>query len=327
MPQLHRFILHPLTSKVFVGLLAGAYIVYLGAFVHNLTASSQPASQMVIVEHTVDTNLNAAVSYWTVTNMLNATDVDQQLSQTSDVTQMSSDTSAGKAAQQTGQPPLDSSVSYPLSTVGKLFFSSSSGQNLVCSGTAVTSNNKSVVDTAGHCLYWQGGWVQNVIFCPLFDHGTSPYGCWAARDLAVPAEWINGGSTAFARDFGMAVVAPNDQGALTDVVGGAGWAYNQPIKQLYYPYGYPAAPPFDGQSRQFCEGALGTSWLFGGGTVISVPCNMTGGSSGGPWFIKIGGVLYLSGHNDFTSTIKQGHMFSPYYDDTWYALYSKAQQS
>ena len=44
----------------------------------------------------------------------------------------------------------------------------------------------------------------------------------------------------------------------------------------------------------------GTSWQHGGGTVVSVPCNMTGGSSGGPWFVQIGGNWYLNGHNDFT---------------------------
>jgi hypothetical protein len=54
---------------------------------------------------------------------------------------------------------------------------------------------------------------------------------------------------------------------------------------------------------------------------------MTGGSSGGPWFVQINGKLYLNGHNDFTSSIQPGHMFSPYYDDTWYALYDKAQHT
>ncbi len=61
--------------------------------------------------------------------------------------------------------------------------------------------------------------------------------------------------------------------------------------------------------------------------VVSIPCNMTGGSSGGPWFIKIGGNWYLNGHNDFISSMQPGHMFSPYYDDTWYALYDKAQHT
>jgi hypothetical protein len=172
-----------------------------------------------------------------------------------------------------------------------------------------------------------GNWVQNVIFCPLYENGNTPYGCWAARDLEVPSDWIGARPNDLHHDFGMAIVAPNSQGYLTELVGGAGWAYNQPANQVFHPYGYPAAPPFDGQTRKSCEPASGTSWQHGGGTVVSVPCNMTGGSSGGPWFIQIGGNWYLNGHNDFTSSIQPGHMFSPYYDDTWYALYDKSQQT
>jgi hypothetical protein len=68
-------------------------------------------------------------------------------------------------------------------------------------------------------------------------------------------------------------------------------------------------------------------WQHGDGTVVSIPCDMTGGSSGGPWYMKVGGDWYVNGHNDFVSSIQRGHMFSPYYDDTWYALYNKAQRS
>jgi hypothetical protein len=125
----------------------------------------------------------------------------------------------------------------------------------------------------------------------------------------------------------MAIVAPNSQGDLTDAVGGAGWAYNQAVNQPFYAYGYPAGYPFDGQTRQTCEAPSGKSWQHGGGTVVSIPCNMTGGSSGGPWFIKINGNFYLNGHNDFISSMQPNHMFSPYYDDTWYALYNKAQNT
>ncbi len=125
----------------------------------------------------------------------------------------------------------------------------------------------------------------------------------------------------------MAIVSPNSQGNLTDVVGGSGWAYNQPTNSTFYAYGYPAGYPFDGQTRQSCPGSAGKSWQHAGGLVISIPCNMTGGSSGGPWFISINNNLYLNGHNDFTSSIQPGHMFSPYYDDTWFALYDKAQHT
>jgi hypothetical protein len=323
MPPKQRFLQSSLVVKIFLGVLAGVYVVYLAMrFVYP--SLSIPSTS--IVEHAVDANSGAALQYWTMSSMQNAVQTaDEQVGNNSDLTAQSSDTTAGKAAQQPGQPSTNGEP-YPFSTVGKVFMTSASGQNMVCSGTAVISANQSVVDTAGHCLYWNGSWVKNVVFCPLYNNGNTPYGCWAARDLEVPADWLNARND-FHHDMGMAVVASNSQGALTDVVGGAGWAYNQPVVQSYFAYGYPAAPPFNGQIRQSCENSTGKSWQHGGGVVVSIPCNMTGGSSGGPWFVQIGGDWYLDGHNDFTSSMQPGHMFSPYYDDTWYALYQKAQNA
>jgi hypothetical protein len=326
MTQLDRFILHPRTGKIFLSLLAGVYLVYLVAFGHVLSTSLF-GPQTTIIEQPVNSNPEIAVKYWTNAYMQSASDADQQIGTASDLSQASIDLGIGKAAQQDGQPPRNGNNAYPLSTVGRVFLTNAAGQNLSCSGTAVVSNNGSVVDTAGHCLYLFDSWMRNVIFCPQYENGNTPYGCWAARDLEVPSDWINARPNDYHQDFGMIIVAPNNQGILTDVVGGVGWAYNQPANQTFYAYGYPAAAPFDGQTRKSCEGATGTTWKHGGGNVISIACGMTGGSSGGPWFIQINGKLYLNGHNDFTSGLQPGHMFSPYYDDTWYALYEKAQQT
>lgn len=316
---------HPfLVERGFLSILACAYVVYLMAFGRVVYlwvfTPSNPIS-----DHHIDTASSIAVQYWTMINMRNAVDDDQQNDPASSLTRESSSiTHRGKAALQQGQPPRDEHLEYPLSTVGKIFFTDDAGHNMSCSGTAVTSHNSSVVDAAGHCFYQHGDWMQNVIFCPQYDNGNTPYGCWAAHDLEVPSDWINAKPGDYHHDFGMAIVSANNHGLLTDVVGGAGWAYNQPVNQSFYAYGYPAVHPFDGQTRQSCEGASGTSWQHGEGNVISIPCNMNGGSSGGPWFIKIDNKWYLNGHNDFISILRPGHMFSPYYDDTWYTLYSKA---
>ena len=326
MTQLDRFILHPMTGKIFLSLLVGTYLVYLVAFGHGLSMSLFGAHE-TIIEQPVNTTSDLAVKYWTTANMQSASDADQQIGITSDLTQASIDVSQGKAAQQEGQPPRNGNNSYPLSTIGKVFLTNAAGQNLACSGTAVASSNGSVVDTAGHCLYLNGSWMRNVIFCPQYESGNTPYGCWAARDLEVPSDWINAKPNDYHQDFGMMIVAPNNEGVLTDVVGSVGWAYNQSANQTFYAYGYPAASPFDGQTRKSCDGSIGTIWQHGGGNVVSIRCGMTGGSSGGPWFIQINGNLYLNGHNDFTSSLQPGYMFSPYYDDTWYALYDKAQQT
>jgi hypothetical protein len=324
MPQKPSFVQTSLAVKIFLCVLACTYIVYLVGLSHSLYPSLWTPST-TIIDHSADTNPDVVGTYWTVASMQTATAADQQTGQPVTLTQGSSGESAGNGAQQQGQPPQNGDSGYPLSTVGKVFMTNASGQNMVCSGTAVVSANQSVVDTAGHCLYWNGAWVHNVIFCPLYDNGNTPYGCWAARDLEAPSDWVDARPNDYHHDMGMAIVSPNNEGTLTDVVGGAGWAYNQSIEQSYSAYGYPAAYPFNGQTRQSCEDASGKSWQHGGGTVISIPCGMTGGSSGGPWFIQINGKWYLDGHNDFISSLQPGHMFSPYYDDTWYALYEKAQ--
>jgi hypothetical protein len=326
MPQLDRFILHPLTGKIFLCALTGAYLVYLAAFGRALTMSLIGPGE-TIIEHQVETNSDVVLKHWTAENMSTAVDANVLTGISPNLTQGITDTNAGKAAQQPGQLPNNENLPYPYSTVGKVFLTSAAGQDMFCSGTAVVSSNHSVVDTAGHCLYLNGNWVRNVVFCPLYENGNTPYGCWAARDLDVPADWIGARPNDLHHDFGMAIVADNSEGALTDLVGGAGWAYNQPANQTFYAYGYPAGTPFDGQTRQACEGSKGTTWKHGGGNVVSIPCGMTGGSSGGPWFIRVNGNWYLNGHNDFTSIIQPGHMFSPYYDDTWFALYDKAQQT
>lgn len=313
-------------DKIFLCVLAGVYVVYLAAF-GNFLYTSVFAPSGEIAEHAVNANPADVVKYWTVSSMRNAVDIDQQSSVVSDLKQENVRTVANQGGRQEGKQPSGGDVVYPLSTVGKVFFTTSSGQNAVCSGTAVVSANRSVVDTAGHCLYLYGDWTRNFIFCPQYDNGSTPYGCWAARELEVPSDWINAKPNDYHHDFGMAIVAPNDAGYLTDVVGGAGWAYNQSVDYRFYAYGYPAAYPFDGKTRKSCEDAAGTTWQHGGGTVVSIPCNMTGGSSGGPWFVQINGNWYLNGHNDFINYGYPGNMFSPYYDDTWHDMYVKAQDA
>jgi hypothetical protein len=318
MPQKPRRIQMSRGGKIFLCVLAIVYLGYLVGFVNFLHPW---VSTPTIAEHLENANL----SFWTVAKMRAAVDADKLESNASDLSQVSVNTSAVRATQQQGRLPRSGEASYPLSTVGKVFFTNAAGQDSVCSGTAVVSSNQSVVDTAGHCLYWNGGWVENLIFCPLYDNGLGPYNCWAARELEVPSDWIDRKPDDLHHDFGMAIVSPNRYGSLTDVVGGAGWAYNQPVNRPFNAYGYPAGYPFDGQTRQSCENRAGKAWRVWGGTVVSIPCDMTGGSSGGPWFVQISGDLYLNGHNDFTTNIQRGHMFSPYYDDTWHALYDKAQ--
>src|SRR6266704_3219056 len=132
----------PLVGMILLCLLALVYLLAWKRF-------SKRDPSATIIKHSVDTSPDDALKYWTVANMRAATDADQQDSNASDLTQKIN-ASLGKAAQQEGQPPRNGNSSYPLSTVGKVFFTNAVGQDMVCSGTAVASLNQSVVDTAGH---------------------------------------------------------------------------------------------------------------------------------------------------------------------------------
>jgi V8-like Glu-specific endopeptidase len=215
---------------------------------------------------------------------------------------------------------------YPLSTVGKVFFTIG-GRNAVCSGVALNSENKSLVDTAGHCLHSkQYGWASKWIFCPMYYNGTTPYGCWAAKSYVTTSEWANNEDAAF--DFGLVVMHPRSAGKLVTKVGGVGWAHDVDTTKYHYnAYGYPAKSPFNGQTLKSCENRTATIWKDGDENVISIPCNMNNGSSGGPWLINYNGGWYLNGHNDFISSRYPNTMFSPYYGEAWFNLYQRVRNA
>ncbi|GGH90257.1 peptidase [Arthrobacter liuii] len=182
-----------------------------------------------------------------------------------------------------GKPTIAQSED-PVSHIGKVFFTMG-GANYVCSGNAVTSANGSTVATAGHCVNeGPGAYATNFVFVPAYDNGAAPYGKWTAKALYAPTQWVSSGDMTY--DTGFAVVNPDSNGdLLTDVVGGSGTAFNQARGLTYTSYGYPQAAPFNGTSLWSCTGTASAdpnNPQFG---TQGIPCDMTGGSSGGPWFI------------------------------------------
>ena len=135
---------------------------------------------------------------------------------------------------------------------GRVFATSPSDGDYSCSGTAVNSPGRSLVVTAGHCVYLNGEWGVNFMFVPGYRDGRSPYGRWAGTKLRAPPQWVAAENISF--DIGMVTVSRNLSGrAVQDVVGARGIGFNQPRNQTYTSYGYPAEPPFDGESLQACR--------------------------------------------------------------------------
>jgi hypothetical protein len=209
-----------------------------------------------------------------------------------------------------------------------------------CTATAINSENRSTVLTAGHCVYnpdpdgngrvdGNGYWYTNFRFCPGFEQGCK-LGEWTYRDVATTNSWFFGTgadrSYDFRDDVAFLVMKPNASGNLVDVVGGQGIAFNQPVGQARYALGYPAADRrwpeyrYDGRDLIYC-GAVdradpqisGTMWM---------PCTMTGGASGGPW-ITSPNANWLGYVNSVNSHKPHGgeYMSGPYFDTTESSLF------
>ncbi|MFC9843419.1 hypothetical protein ACFWFF_22180 [Streptomyces sp. NPDC060223] len=213
--------------------------------------------------------------------------------------------------------------------VGKVFFTASDGLNYVCSASAVNSTNKNMVFTAGHCVHGGPGqsWASNWQFVPYYNYGNRPHGTWWAETLVSFNGWINDGN--FGYDLGIVITSPNSSGELVNAVGGLGIQWNYGKERFMTSMGYPAAGAFDGQWQYYCSATTAQRGIFTTDQ-IKMPCNMTGGSSGGPWIYGKDDNVYYSGYvngvnSNNDSRDNPTEMRSPYFA-TWvgdaFATYS-----
>lgn len=205
--------------------------------------------------------------------------------------------------------------------VGKVFFTVN-GADYVCSGNAVASGNGSTVSTAGHCVNEAGTWASNWVFAPGYDNGQTPYGLWSASDLFATDQWVAQEDMNY--DVAFATVEPESGTAtLTETVGGSGIEFNTDRGALYTSFGYPAAAPFDGETLEQCQGT-GFDDTLGGTDDQGIDCDMTGGSSGGPWFVGDGPEGYQVSVNSFGYTSQPNVMYGPYLGDVAEEVYEAA---
>jgi len=214
---------------------------------------------------------------------------------------------------------FDSYQVFPYSTVGVLFFSQG-GQDYRCSAAVV---GKNALWTAGHCVHdginGQDGWSENVVFVPAYKDGDEPYGSWSYFDLVTRMAWYESGDLRY--DIGGVILNPNDSDqSIDDVVGRLGFAFNLDPIQHWFNFGYPTDIPFDGKTMQICAGSFARNAT---NTTFPIPmgmgCDMTPGSSGGPWIINFSGSTgdtnYLNGNNSFRYTGFGEEIYSPYFGD------------
>jgi hypothetical protein len=217
---------------------------------------------------------------------------------------------------------------YPVSTVGKVFFTNNGG-NYVCSGSVIFTNT---VDTAGHCVANTDGthmFDSSFLFCPSYNAGVNPaVGCWAATSFVTATDWLN--SNSLEADYGAAILSTCGTvncTSVANVTGFLGVAWNWPEDspssttapmgtENWFAFGYPAGSPFDGNFIVVAASEFGYEDSDGNNlghpNSHAMGNDMTGGSSGGPWIWQFGTGNYVNGHNDWRHTAVPTEMNTPY---------------
>lgn len=184
-----------------------------------------------------------------------------------------------------GATPLRSD--FASSTVGVLVVDGGTHQ---CSAATVASESRRLLVTAAHCVWLDGGWtLDGAYFVPGVDGDRpEPWGRWDVEAAWVPTAWQKSGSSIesvdSAHDIAVLRLAPLDGRLSEDALGAQGITFDSEPGQTVTALGYPGVGDFDGQTLQRCTGpATPETMDEGGGPVLVMRCDMTQGSSGGPW--------------------------------------------
>ena len=214
-------------------------------------------------------------------------------------------------------------------TNGKVFFNLN-GSSFNCSASVVNSEGKDTVWTAGHCVnagQTNGAWATNWTFVPAYDDDLAnprPWGTWSANQLWTKTAWKNNAD--FAEDMGVAIMNTHNGQHIVSQFGGHGLRANAGKNVFEFAFGYPGESPFDGGNLFRCAGSSSPEWsfLFWSSDTIKIPCDMTRGSSGGPWLNGYDGNLgYINGVNSrIDQIVGPTIMLSPYFDDSAVSLYN-----
>jgi hypothetical protein len=209
-------------------------------------------------------------------------------------------------------------------TVGKLFMQmkrpNGTTYDSTCSANIVTSANKSVVVTAGHCLklwvpFTEDAQASSVIFVPGFDGSAlrrgqgapaptfadvAPHGIWVATRAYITWGWNRLANWTIGHDLGaLAVQKPGEARPIADVLGAQQIRFGQPRDVYAHAFGYPSdnvrnwyAPAnakvvpelrrtFDGRGLFHSKANAVRGSVY---VDLIAPSALSPGTSGGPWF-------------------------------------------
>lgn len=218
---------------------------------------------------------------------------------------------------------------YPERVVGKLFYTGDGG-DYTCTASVAVSANKSTLFTAGHCVTEPGSrkWNRNFAFVPDYDRGDRPVGTWGVRNVTVTPEWFY--DTRWDHDFAALVVNRDGAGRpIQDRTGAFGWSFGgrgtgddwKYIRSFGYPGYINGFGSIDGERMLWCE-----NWsrvTFRDEWKRAQNCNMSNGSSGGPWVEGDGTVVGVVSHGYGQEKVQYASILG----DSEYRAFDSAQRS
>ena len=293
-------------------------------------AASGPAASDAVVGHELGQSPAEIRDYWTPERMREAVPLDQPEAPVAASSR--SFAPYAQAPDQETNPALD--TAYPQRLHGILFVSFGA-QNASCSATVVTSRNRSVILTAGHCVVQPAVegvsgplWATNVLFVPGYRNGAGPLGAYAGTASRASFAWTITGD--LSEDVGAITLAPLAGVPVESALGSRGVSFNRPFntykknKTRFQVFGYPAQPAafYDGERLILCDSPfIGFQVIF---QAPVVPCNMKEGSSGGGWVLKGGLLNSVVSHNACGTTPACTTVAGTYFGDTAFKLWSAA---
>jgi Trypsin len=196
---------------------------------------------------------------------------------------------------------------FPYSAVGRLYFTDGY-YDYTCTASLIA---RYTIVTAAHCVYntdynyWYYGWV----FVPAdYNFGANmPFGYFDYYSATILTKYVSAKSSSKGLSTDVAIIT-----LYGDPGGAAGWfgyTWNWGTKQLHHAIGYPSNI-FSGISTYIC-----VAESFSGKGGLGMGCDMTYGSSGGPWVLWFTPYMYYYpiswGGNYVNSVVSGGVVGTP----------------
>jgi hypothetical protein len=201
--------------------------------------------------------------------------------------------------------------------------------------------------TAGHCAVDEtnGAFATNWMFMPDWDaqpatfstacSGTL-YGCWTATALVVHYGFAHAGGfneQATTHDWAFAVVGDGGKNnSQLDALGAFGIQFSGVSSgNRLAAFGYPAGGKYSpGNDLTYCAGAIFQD-QYNANKTWGMPCDMTGGSSGGPWLAGFnesdgsGGTASSLNSYGYTQGFLKNNMYGPKFNANTQATFTAAK--